>query len=456
MSITHKSIAISSLLISTDNPRFEIVPNQREAISVMVKNQGSKLIKLAKDILEFGLNPTKYICVTPNPHGSGQYIVLEGNRRITALKILNNPAIVDEHQAGFLKSMKKLSETFHKKPMTDIACAVFPDTESALRWIELEHTGENEGVGVVDWDGQQRARFDKKVKGVTPLALQALELMQRSAHTPKKVKDSLPSLTITNLERLLGDPDVRDVLGIKLQDKNLYTDLAEVEVIKGLSKIATDFLFNEYTVYDINKKKDRKEYLESFNKSEIPDKTNKSDGPWHLITEPPKKSSTESKTTNKRSGQQSQDRTKLIPRDCIMDIKDTRLNAIYRELKDMDVDEFVNASAVLLRVFLELSIDSLIRAKNGKAFQGISKGTSLKEKVNKTIKYFEDSSSLDDQEVSAIKGVVQNPDGIFSIDTLHAYVHNPLFHPIGSELKITWDNIQIFVEKIWEAINKTK
>lgn len=451
MNIIHKTIPITNLSISTDNPRFEIVENQREAISRMIEDQPIKLIKLAKDIIEFGLNPSKSICVTPNPLEDDHYVVLEGNRRITVLKILSNPNIVDGRHIAFMKRLKKLSETFIKNPINEVTCAVFSSSETALKWIELEHTGENDGIGVVSWDAQQKARFDKRVKGTTPLALQALELLQHSEFTPKKIKENLPDLTISNLERLLADPDVRDVLGVELQDRNLYSEIEEKEVLKGLSKIASDFLFNDFTVYDIDKKKDRKTYLESFSRSDIPNKLKRSDGPWHLISEPSSKILVDKKRKVK-STPVSYERKMLIPRDCIMNIPQKRMNAIYRELKDLEVDEFVNATAVLFRVFVELSVDCLIAEKRGKVFQGIKKMTPLKEKIEKVIKYFEDGNLLSPEELKPIKVATQNSHSIFAIDTFNAYVHNRNLNPISKDLKVTWDNIQIFIDKIWEIV----
>jgi|WetSurMetagenome_2_1015567.scaffolds.fasta_scaffold21540_4 hypothetical protein len=450
MSVTHKTISISNLALSTDNPRFEIVENQRSAIAKMISDQETKLIKLAKDIIDFGLNPSKYICVTPNPKEKGQYIVLEGNRRVTVLKVLNNPNIIDQSQASFIKRIKKLSEAFNKNPISEVNCSIFPDTESALKWIELEHTGQNDGIGIVEWDAQQKARFDKRVKGTTPLALQAIELLERSEYTPKRTKEELSNLTISNVERLLGDPDIREVLGIKLQDNKLYTEIEENEVVKGLSKIANDFLFNDYTVYDIDKKKDRKSYIETFAKEEIPNKNNKTEGPWHLINEPAPKALSVKKSKVKKSEPLSFERKTLIPRDCIMEISDKRMNSIYRELKDLFVDDYLNATAVLFRVFIELSIDNLISNKRSKIFQGIKKMTPLKDKLEKALQYFEDSNSLSEEELKPIKVLTQSPHSIVSIDTFNAYVHNRHINPISKDLKITWDNIQIFIEKIWE------
>ena len=59
-----KLISISVLEINTENPRFEAVLNQREAITVMIENQKKKLATLAENIVKNGLNPSDPLIVT--------------------------------------------------------------------------------------------------------------------------------------------------------------------------------------------------------------------------------------------------------------------------------------------------------------------------------------------------------------------------------------------------------
>jgi hypothetical protein len=59
---------------------------------------------------------------------------------------------------------------------------------------------------------------------------------------------------------------------------------------------------------------------------------------------------------------------------------------------------------------------------------------------------------MKDEELKAIELLVDvtNKHSLFAIDTFNAYVHNRLVSPTAKDLKITWDNIQLFIEKIWE------
>lgn len=452
--ITKKAIKLTNLLVSIENPRFEMVASQRDAIHMIVADQSEKLIKLAKDILDSGLNPGDPIYVTPDESDNSRYVVLEGNRRISILKILNSPEIIDSKNTAFINKLKPHIETFKKNPIINIECLVFETSVDADKWIELKHTGENGGVGTVPWDSTQQARFNRKVKGHNPIALQAIEFLERSSHTPLKLKQDLSKLSYTNVERLLMDPNVREMLGIKYSNKILSSDLKEAEVVKGLTKIANDFLYNNYTVNNIRTKKDRKQYLEDFSKDTLPIKSEKAMSPWQLISSSLKteaRDNLRSDSPNKKSNPMSSSRKYLIPRDCVIKISDKRINVIYHELKNLEVSEFVNASAVVFRVFIELSIDTFITSKKG-TIKGIKKLTPLKEKVEKVADYFQSSGLLNDHELKGIRVSITDTHDILSIDTFNAYVHNRHYSPNEQHLKRSWEIIQVFIEKLWENI----
>ena len=86
-----KSIEVKNLLINTENPRFAPVKDQQSAIDTMLIDKRSNLKNLAKDIAEKGLNPGELLYVTKE---NKKYIVLEGNRRLTAIKLITDPQLV--------------------------------------------------------------------------------------------------------------------------------------------------------------------------------------------------------------------------------------------------------------------------------------------------------------------------------------------------------------------------
>lgn len=449
MSTPTKNISLTNLSVNIENPRFELVGNQREAIQVMIADQGDKLINLAKDIVETGmLNPGELILVTPHEKDKGHYNVLEGNRRVTALKVLSNPDLIDGKHSSFAKRLKPYAEQFKKKPILDIPCAVFNNPEDANKWIKLKHTGENEGVGIVRWDAQQVARFDERIEGTSPVALQAIDFLRKESSVPDTVKNKLKNVPSSSLDRLLKDKNVQQVIGINVKDNRLQTHLLKDEVVKGLTKIVTDLADKKIKVKDIYTKEDREKYIETFKPTDIPNKKKKAASAWEL-TSPTLPSKTSQSKSKPKHTPLSTDRETVIPKDCILSISEPRINKIYRELKGLNVDLFENAAGVMFRVFIELSLDTFI---DHHKLTTVNKDATLRKKVDEVSLHMEKQGLADKHVCKGIRKAVNNNHDVLAMETFNAYIHNRHLSPIPKDLKITWDNIQIFVEKIWETI----
>lgn len=443
---SYKKIPIANLSVNIENPRYEMVGNQPEAINLMVKEQKKKIINLAEDIVRNGLNPSELPIVAPHERENGHFNVLEGNRRIVALKLLHMPDIVKEHKAVY-KKVKELSQKFRLTKVAEVECVVFASAEEANRWIKLKHTGENDGVGVVRWDAQQTARFDERMSGKSPVALQAIDFLAKNKNIPQDVKDNLKDLPSTNIDRLLRDKGVQELIGVAIVDGRLQTKIAEEEVAKGMTKIARDLIQGKIKVKDIYAKADREKYIETFKQQDIPQKTNKAPAPWELAS----RKITAQLVSSGRKSSISHDRRWLIPKDCILRISDQRVNKIYSELKKIDCEEFPNAAGVLFRVFIELSMDTYIDAhKHEKAFSKVNIDSKLSAKVAAVADYFQQINVFSKHQLKGIRSAVSTTSNILSIDTFNAYVHNRHFTPLSNDLKTGWDNIRFFMEKVWE------
>ena len=92
---TFETFKLSELRLDENNYRTGPVSSQRAAIDAIIADQGPKLVNLAKDILEMrGLSPGEPLWVYRDT-ASGTYVVVEGNRRVTALKLMDNPLLAD-------------------------------------------------------------------------------------------------------------------------------------------------------------------------------------------------------------------------------------------------------------------------------------------------------------------------------------------------------------------------
>lgn len=440
-------IPLNKLTINIENPRFEMLGDQQEAIHVMIQDQGEKLFNLAKDIVEAGLNPCELPIVAPHETKEGYFNVLEGNRRIIVLKLLNTPELIDPEFKNYLNKFKKVGNEFKKNPITEVQCVTFNKNEDAYRWIRLKHTGENKGVGIVGWDAQQEARFEEKITGVSKIALQTLDFLKGEKSIDEDIKKRLKDVPSTSLERLLRDGNVQDTIGIIIVEGRLQTTLQKAEVIKGLTKIVKDLVDKNIKVKDIYTKENRKEYIESFSQLDLPNQKNKAEAPWELVSS----KSQEETDGKKKSRPISTERHYIIPRDCILKIKEKRINKIYSELRKLNCENYVNATAVLFRVFIELSVDTFI--DKFKLLKVKKKNPpTLRQKTEAVANYFEKNNVLNRAQLKPIRIAVSSQNNILSIDTFHAYVHNPHLSPIAKDLKTTWDNIQLFIETVWSHI----
>ena len=149
-------ISLVRLRLNKENDRHGSLPSEPDCIRWMMENLGDEILNLAKDIAERGLSPIDGVLVLPNPEAPGDYIVWEGNRRITALKLIDDP-----NRCPDLTLRRKFTEISGKAkiPVPDeIECTIAPSVEEADRLIELRHQGLQEGVGTLQWDGQQKSR----------------------------------------------------------------------------------------------------------------------------------------------------------------------------------------------------------------------------------------------------------------------------------------------------------
>jgi len=449
-------IPISLLVVNPENYRFEPVDSQIEAIEMMVDDQASKLLNIAKSIIEKGTNPNDWPMVIVYAHDESQYLVLEGNRRITTLKILNNIDLLGDAKHSSLKN--KFREVISKavRPIPkSVWCNVYEDSAEADYWIKLKHTGSNEGVGTVDWTNQANLRYQEKVEGKSSIPLQIIDLLKSSSFVDLELKKQLKDVKTTTLNRIIGDKDIKSLLGITTSNGELQTNLEEKEVVKGLSQVVKNVLDPKFSVNDVYTKEDRKDYINRFPKNSKPDKAKQAKNVWKIgtVTSENTETSTSDSSNAKNIKPLPKKRDVLIPRNCKIPIVNAKVNNIYYELKDpkLSVTKFTNAVAVLLRVFIELSVDSYL--ESNKLIKGITasgEDISLQQKVLQVKKDMFFKKIADKHILKGVEDAVKQKDHLLGLDNWHAYVHNNKFNPDPDILLRTWDNVQEFMVILWD------
>jgi len=438
---TIQPIPLQNLLIDLRNPRYDPRSSQRDALTKIAHAQAEKLINLAQDILDKGLNRSDIPMVTPE---GDMFTVLEGNRRLAALKLMSSPALVESLglPQKLTKKFKELCNNAKGRLPTTIDCVV-TTREDANYWIRLKHTGENEGIGVVSWDGAAAHRF----RGTSP-ALQAIELVEKSEYIDQETRNKLEKISITNIERILSTPDARNLLGVEVNNQQLTLKHPEDDALARLAIIVSDVANRRIKVTELDTWQQRVDYAQKVASQPLP-KTYKP-------SPTPSKTSQDEESTRRVTAE----RKTLIPRQLKLVISHTRINKIYFELQNLNVEKFINSCAVMFRVFVEMSVDDFAqrhkilltvptRSKTRPGSKPKMVEMTLRQKLTTIADYLEKQGTCSKHELYGVRSLVANRYHVLSVDSLHGYVHNKEYSPTPSDLKGNWDSIQVFVQKLW-------
>lgn len=455
----YRSLTVSELFLDEENPRYPEVNSQLEALQAIIDEQSDKVLNLATDIVDSGeLNPGELFFVMED----GKVMkVLEGNRRIAAVKLLSDPSLLNSLNAStkFKNEFIALAEKFQKAPITEIFCTLVSSREEARRWIELRHTGENEGVGVVGWNPLQQDRYRAKFTNFPPsLKLQAVTYV--AEYGSDDAKNLLPDLPSTSLGRLLGDPDVRKVLGWEYKNQQFSPIIPQKEAMKRLNKtvilLARDK--DRVKVKDIMHKENRRKFLKDYFSEHLPgeeeqpsqnlnqdieDKTEiKSDThensptltPISRPSAPPKVNSTKKRQT-------------LPTRNLIIPHTHGKIQRIFDELNRINVHDYPHAAAFLMRVFLEATINYGLE----KYQINQNDRRDANQKFSALDNYLKKNNLVKKNDVNfkGVRTAIDNPDDLASINTFNHYLHNMKFNVRAENLIPAWDDLEPFFEFIW-------
>lgn len=472
------TISLSNLYLDLQNPRYEQQQSQNEALNTIAGEQKGKLLVLLKDILENGLNPSDIPIVMPDPTKGNGYVVLEGNRRIAALKLFKKPRILAN--VTIRQRYSKLHDEYKNKNIKSVECLIVNSREEANLWIERKHEGEMSGAGTVRWNSVQASRFRASKSGKDTKVLQLIDFMRVASEGDMIFAEEISKVSATNLERFLSTPDVRVALGLEFNNGEFSSRYEWSEVLKGLKAIVRRFNREDFSVRDIYHKEDRMVFIGRIPVDELPDKSKRTEYAWKLkefvgggmsgsttnsgtdenvdqnVDSNVTTSSTGETVGEERQEERPTSRNTFLPDSLTLTIPNDRINRIYSELKLLSHNSMTNTCAVMLRVFLELSADCYLE-QCGLLKDGVLSGSragDLKSKINMVIKHLCDKSYMDDAKAKGIRDEINAKQGAYSVDTLNAYVHNLDFNPKPENLMIAWDNIQPFVIAMWKAINE--
>ena len=139
---------VLDLLLNRENPRHEPKSDQEQIIAHLCTDE--QIEALAKHISLHGPNPLEQVAVF---RSEGNLIVAEGNRRVCAMQLLNDP---EKAPKDLRAKFRKLSQ--NKLVPEDVNLLIFDEYSDAKPWLEIIHGGQQDGVGRRTWTAEQKTR----------------------------------------------------------------------------------------------------------------------------------------------------------------------------------------------------------------------------------------------------------------------------------------------------------
>jgi len=404
----HEKISIYKLKLDTGNYRIGKQETQKATRDAIIEEQGKKLVELAKDIGKYKLSPFDLPMVAPSIDIDSEFVMLEGNRRLTAIKLVLEPDLAKGTELH--EAFKKLNKTYEDTIPVEIFCVVAPDKKAGLMWINRKHDKGLKGAGTEVWGAyaKMRADADQGKPAPTKDAVDFVEAnMELDDVTKKKISGS--KFPITNLSRLLETKYIRTTLGIINKEGRLSSTADDKWVLNVLKEMIVAIANESFEGEDFNESKidkvgQRKAFINRLvEKHPRPQKTYKN---WTIgggskvgtVKISKKVSPVQPKSTPSTNA-----RPKLMPPSFRLKLPDGKVNNVYKEIRKHPVKDMPNAIAILLRVFFEFSVDDYIK-KNKCVFKQ-KKGKDrdrLRDKIELVSTHMKDNKVMTKRELKPI------------------------------------------------------
>ena len=444
--IQYADIPVDNLDLDTDNPRHGAVPDQGAAFFALAREQGPKLINLALDIHENSLHPAHRLIVLSRPEQG--YVVLDGNRRLAALRLIANPNLLpsDDLPGDFIERVA----TSGRAP-SEVPCCIFESRQEARIWLERTHTGEQGGLGVNSWSAAAKVRFSPGRPDQASRGIAAVDWLRARTGDDVELQRRLLAVEgkVTNLGRLVSDPYVRQRLGFSFSGGDIVLAAPKNQVIINLTIVVSD-LASGRSVTDLKSKPQRQDYIDDL----IPPSEEVSDES-SIDPAPSTPAATPEPSAPKPTPKPPPTPTPVpsTPSLLLFDNMSTeglshRIRLIIDEARRLNVSQFPNAAAILIRCTIEMVIFDYRKSVN------LPDKRSLLKNIRSTIVKLE--IGQDDPRYHGIRTTLDSPNSLLSAENLHQYVHNLDTHPIPSDLVQITRNYAPLIEDISAALQNAQ
>ena len=143
-------LPVSKLIFDAKNPRLpkSIDPTDEDGVIKWMLDHAN-VIELMGSIGEQGYFAGEPLIVVPSATHTGKFEVVEGNRRLTAVKLLRDPTLAPTKK----KAVLAMAESAQHKPDI-LPCLRFAERSQVMHYLAYRHV-----TGIQMWEPLQKARY---------------------------------------------------------------------------------------------------------------------------------------------------------------------------------------------------------------------------------------------------------------------------------------------------------
>ena len=421
--MAYEELEVGQLLVNQANDRHGEVGSEDLAIAELFRLHDTQMRVLAADIATVG---AVYDAPLVMP-SEDRYVVFDGNRRVTCLKLLADPARAPtaELRAHFARFAAAMTVAVPGR----LVCQVEDDRNLIDSILFRRHTGSQGGVGQLAWNDRAKRNFVERTgrSGGINVAAEVERLLTDANQLPA---GNIPWSTLT---RLLSSEEFRNRTGVSTAGRRFRLIHEHGAVVEALHRIAEDLASQEVTLGDLWNNEGKRAYLNRLQAEGVLPVENE------RLAEPVNVDGVPRRPRPNPPPRPLQ--TTFIPSDAphIQWLaSQQRVRAIWEELQTIALQSHPNATSALMRILLELTVEGYI------AEHGLAAQDNLARKVGGVSRHLLGRQIIDEAYHDEIERMRLN-DQLISIASMQRYVHSPDFGPMEAELRTYWMRLGRFL-----------
>ncbi|WP_414498779.1 ParB/Srx family N-terminal domain-containing protein [Stenotrophomonas maltophilia] len=460
------SVPVKDLLLDVRNARIRSGADQADCISRIASGQEEQLVALASDIAEHGLSTAPILAKRQD---DGRYVVWDGNRRVTALKLLDNPSLAPS--SALRRRIEAINARF-PAAATQIDLLQSQDEGALVREVVSRHGGGLKGAGQLDWSALMRTFFMTS-HGLPEQNRRAAALFLWADDYGVSLPDDFP---ITTIMRFLTKENLLR-LGFEETSDGMEPRIPLEKAIEVAQRLADDFRpGGPKQVNDVFNSKLADAYIAqvrvSLGLDQVPESTPQ---PPPVAPKPPKAGpgkptspapatptapdtgpgdSADAPTTApprpRAPPKPTWDRDKLfrggspgfsVPKS---EVKVTNILAELRKLKTRDTPLAVSA---LFRMLVELSTTYYYENAAGIS----DRGDNNHKRIAYAAKHMFQAGLITEAVKEQVLRRTTEADGMLQYNSLNQYMHTWSAHPDFQQLHVLWDELELYLKACWSV-----